>query len=222
METFFTLLAICAGNSPVPGEFPAQRPVTRSFDVFFDLCLNNGWVNNREAGDLRRHLAYYDVIVMQHNEILSSVISIFGSTDRDIFNKKNLRDVANILPPLFAMVSPILMRWFSIPSSHRMHSHPYSIFRRRHFPVHFLMKMYEFRLKFHWSLFLIVQLTISQHWLRWLLGADQATSHYLNQWWLVYWRIYASLGLNELMFNSKELETHGCVLSTVATDALAL
>ena len=31
------LLAICAGNSPVPGEFPAQRPVTRNFDVFFDL-----------------------------------------------------------------------------------------------------------------------------------------------------------------------------------------
>ena len=34
------LLAICAGNSPVPGEFPAQRPVTRSFDVFSDLRLN--------------------------------------------------------------------------------------------------------------------------------------------------------------------------------------
>ena len=34
------LLAICAGNSPVPGEFPAQRPVTRSFDVYFDLRLN--------------------------------------------------------------------------------------------------------------------------------------------------------------------------------------
>ena len=34
------LLAICAGNSPVPGEFPAQRPMTRSFDVFFDLRLN--------------------------------------------------------------------------------------------------------------------------------------------------------------------------------------
>ena len=40
METFSSLLAICAGNSPVPGEFPAQRPVTRSFDVFFDLRLN--------------------------------------------------------------------------------------------------------------------------------------------------------------------------------------
>ena len=40
METFSTLLAICAGNSPVTGEFPTQRPVTRSFDVIFDLCPN--------------------------------------------------------------------------------------------------------------------------------------------------------------------------------------
>ena len=40
METFSALLAICAGNSPFPGEFPAQRPVTRSFDVFFDLYPN--------------------------------------------------------------------------------------------------------------------------------------------------------------------------------------
>ena len=40
MEPFSALLAICAGNSPVPGEFPALRPVTRSFDVFFDLRLN--------------------------------------------------------------------------------------------------------------------------------------------------------------------------------------
>ena len=40
MGTFSALLAICAGNSPVPGEFPTQRPVTRSFDVYFDLCPN--------------------------------------------------------------------------------------------------------------------------------------------------------------------------------------
>ena len=40
METFSALLAICAGNSPVPGEFHAQRPVARSFDVLFDLRLN--------------------------------------------------------------------------------------------------------------------------------------------------------------------------------------
>ena len=40
METFSALLAIYAGNSPVPGEFPTQRPVMRSFDIFFDLRLN--------------------------------------------------------------------------------------------------------------------------------------------------------------------------------------
>ena len=40
METFSALLAFCAGKSPVIGEFPAQRPVTRSFDVFIDLYLD--------------------------------------------------------------------------------------------------------------------------------------------------------------------------------------
>ena len=44
METFSALLAIRAGNSPVPGEFPAQRPVTRSFDVFFDLRPSKQWL----------------------------------------------------------------------------------------------------------------------------------------------------------------------------------
>ena len=34
------LLALCAGNSLVTGELPTQRPVTWSFDVFFDLRLN--------------------------------------------------------------------------------------------------------------------------------------------------------------------------------------
>ena len=40
METFSALLDICAGNSPVSGEFPTHRPATLSFDVFFDLRLN--------------------------------------------------------------------------------------------------------------------------------------------------------------------------------------
>ena len=40
METFSTLLDLCEGNPPVTGGFPSQRPVTWSFDVFFDLRLN--------------------------------------------------------------------------------------------------------------------------------------------------------------------------------------
>ena len=62
METFSALLAICAGNSPVSGEFPAQRPVTRSFEVFFDLRLNKrlskqwwGWWFETLSHPLWRH-----------------------------------------------------------------------------------------------------------------------------------------------------------------------
>ena len=66
METCVALLAVCAGNLSVPGEFPSQRPVTQSFDIFFDLCLNKQLSNNCEAGDLRRHRAHFAVIVMIH------------------------------------------------------------------------------------------------------------------------------------------------------------
>ena len=62
METFSALLAICAENSPVPGEFTAQRPVTRSFDVIFDLRLNKqlskqwwGWWFETLSHPLWRH-----------------------------------------------------------------------------------------------------------------------------------------------------------------------
>ena len=62
IEPFPTLLALCVGNSPVTGEFPFQRPVTRSFYVFFDLCVNNrlikqsgGWWFVTPPSSLWRH-----------------------------------------------------------------------------------------------------------------------------------------------------------------------
>ena len=61
MEIFSALLAFCAGNSPVTGEFPAQRPMTRSFDVFY-LHLNKqlskqswGWWFETTSRTLWRH-----------------------------------------------------------------------------------------------------------------------------------------------------------------------
>ena len=59
METLSALLAICAGNSPVTGEFPTKSPMTWSFDVFFDLRLN-------KRLSKQRHHAHYDVPVMSH------------------------------------------------------------------------------------------------------------------------------------------------------------
>ena len=62
METFFPLLAFWAGNSPVTGEFHAQRTVTRGFDVFFDMRLNKrlskqswGWWFETPLHSLWRH-----------------------------------------------------------------------------------------------------------------------------------------------------------------------
>ena len=85
METFSALLAICAGNSPVPGEFPTQRPVTRGFDVFFDLSPNKrlskqswGWwlemlsrplwrnCNAHRQGTTVHTLSYVDVNTWAH------------------------------------------------------------------------------------------------------------------------------------------------------------
>ena len=64
METFSALLAICAGNSPVSGEFP-HKSQWRGALMFSLMCVwINGCVNNREAGDLRRHRAHYDVTVL--------------------------------------------------------------------------------------------------------------------------------------------------------------
>ena len=64
METLSVLLALCAGNSQATGEFPSQRPVTRSFDVFFDLRLNKRLRKQSWGWCLRRHYAHYDVIVL--------------------------------------------------------------------------------------------------------------------------------------------------------------
>ena len=58
METVSALLANCAGNSPVPDELPAQRPVTRSFDVFFYLRLSkqsSSWWFETPSCPLWRH-----------------------------------------------------------------------------------------------------------------------------------------------------------------------
>ena len=62
MKTFSALLALCAGKSPVSGEFPTQRPLTRSFDVFFYLRLikrlskhSRGWWFETLSRPLWRH-----------------------------------------------------------------------------------------------------------------------------------------------------------------------
>ena len=65
IEAFSALVALCAENSPVTAEFPAQSPVTRSFDVLFDLRLNKrlskqswGWWFETPSRPLWRHIIH--------------------------------------------------------------------------------------------------------------------------------------------------------------------
>ena len=62
----FRIIAHLCGEFTGHGEFHAQRPVTQSFDFFLWSAPEwiNDWVNNWEAGDLRRHRAHYNVIVV--------------------------------------------------------------------------------------------------------------------------------------------------------------
>ena len=95
METFSALLAICAGNSPVTGEFPTQRPVTRSFDVYFDLRLNKrlskqswGWWFETLSCPLWRHR---DVGIARYSKYcMFNCPSSFGP-------RQNLDDIAPYL-----------------------------------------------------------------------------------------------------------------------------
>ena len=65
METFSALLALCVGNSPAPVNSPHKGQWRRAL-MFSLICVwINDWVNNREAGDLRRYRGDYDVIVMK-------------------------------------------------------------------------------------------------------------------------------------------------------------
>ena len=65
----FALLAICAGNSPVPGEFPTQRPVTRGFGVSFDQRLNKRLSKQSWGWRFERYRAHYYVSVMGKERI---------------------------------------------------------------------------------------------------------------------------------------------------------
>ena len=83
------------------------------------------------------------------------------------------------------------------------------------------MKMFEIGLKFLWSLFLRVKLTIFQHRIGKWLGAVRVTRHYLNQWWLVYRRICASIAPNELI-NEKTIDIYVIQIKNVLSLRMSL
>ena len=80
MKTFSALLAICAGHWPVNGEFPTQRPMTRSFDVFFDLRQNKRLSKQSWGWWFETPSRHYDVIVMSKKFKISKYHNISYET----------------------------------------------------------------------------------------------------------------------------------------------
>ena len=99
METFSTLLALCAGNSSVTGEFPSQRPVTQSSHIFFELRLNKQlskqlwvWWFEMSSRSLWRHCNEWmasraQIAMWQKSGLWNSLI--FLELDREITKIRN-------------------------------------------------------------------------------------------------------------------------------------
>ena len=195
MKIFSALLAIFAGNSPVTGKFLAQRPVTRSFDVFFECARINGWVNNREVGDLRRHCAHYDVIVISHlNRIITKhyeaysvciilrlyhmfLKSMMTSSNGSIFCVTGLYE-GN--PPVTgALMFSLICGWSNVWANNQDVDDA-----RRHLAV--IMTS----LKCTEPAFTLFDITIFENCAKMFRSVvTWPTSHFLNQWWLDYRRI---------------------------------
>ena len=86
------LLTLSAGNSPITGEFPSQRPVTRSFDVFFHLCLNkrlskqsSGWWFETLSRPLWRKCNEKCIPGKKVFKLKWGPVSLFTSSQLDVF-----------------------------------------------------------------------------------------------------------------------------------------
>ena len=73
METFSALLVLCEGTSPVTGDFTSQRPVTRSFGVFFDRHLNKRLSKESWGWWFETHRAQFDATVMVSSSVVTEM-----------------------------------------------------------------------------------------------------------------------------------------------------
>ena len=174
METFSALLALCAGNSPVPVNFPHKGQWSGALMFSLIRVWINGWVNNREAGDLRRHRGHYDVNVM---ECSNTKIGINSRSDER-------RPVRNCLFVAFnKYLETFISRWLRSYTNDLAGLSGLVCLKN---PGSCLWKGLN-KLGTELKLGLCTA------------GQRQATRLYLNQWWLDSRRIYASPSLNDSM-----------------------
>ena len=132
----FRVAGHLCGEFTGPDQFPAQRPVTRSFDVFLICAGITGWVNNRGAGDLRRSRAHYDVNVMV---VCSFIYAICQQIQKDKYHSQ-----WSIMPTLyFILIFPFIEMksyWWTIYTAEKTSSRvtlgrKYILFAFNIFPI---------------------------------------------------------------------------------------
>ena len=109
METFSPLLTLCEGNSPVTGEFPHKGQWRGALMFSLIFAWTNGWVNNRDAGDLRRpscqlwtHFNMFTYLINANQmlfQTMALLISIWTSLD-------NLKSLECVLLKSRLLISP--------------------------------------------------------------------------------------------------------------------
>ena len=121
MEAFSALLAICAENSPVPGEFRAQRPVTRLFDIFFDLRLNKrlskqswGWWFETLSRSLWRHCNVVPHIKRIRQKGMKSRCGLHKNFKRPLRSWALTFYMKRYTPQAFHMMRILKSLWWSV------------------------------------------------------------------------------------------------------------
>ena len=161
-------------NSPYKGQWSGAL-------VFSLICTRiNGWVYNREAGDLRRNRTHYDVIVMSQPSLWDLMAWRREEPEHQLscYSPKFPLDIST---PEKLQVFVSVNDCCHYPSSTTFGNKELTHWGRDKTAAIFQttfswIEMNKFRLKLQWRLFPRVQLTIFQHWFRSWLGAGQATS----------------------------------------------
>ena len=113
------LLALCARNSPVTGEFPSQRPFARNFDVFFDLCLNKrfskqlwGWWFETASYSLWRHFNVARWVRQLDTNYVSNCKIYRKDSILEVLGWYLICWTSGLEPTLVRTKLPHLTRWF--------------------------------------------------------------------------------------------------------------
>ena len=136
METSSALLALCAGNSPVPVNSPHKGQWHGAL-MFSSICAwINDWVNNHAAGDLRRHRGHFDVNVMHRPHEDGSTFRVTGPLFRGILASPEDNPHKNAVMRIFdLLVINLKTCWIDDRVANDLKRHV-TLMRRHSHPMH--------------------------------------------------------------------------------------